>query len=114
MRRVFVAFLVGVLAAAGGCGSDDEGPPTVAVGAKPPAGAPLTLGPYPPGDLALDGASWPRACALFGDDDVRTVLPQATRITRAGAAKHVRWEYPQQQPPRTETIVVPENSCVIG
>jgi hypothetical protein len=97
--------------------ADGRYPPVVMIGTLA-APAPLTLASYPPGDLAVDGGAWPRACDLFSDDELRQLFPRATEITRTGAAETVSSDF-RPNPPKAAwkdryvSFIVPERSCEI-
>jgi hypothetical protein len=84
--------------------------------AAQPAKLPLT---YPAGELAT-AATWPRACDVLPDDDVRAFLPQADHFERRGEGRTVTFRTDEVQVPadvpyrKTVDIVtvdVPEYRC---
>jgi hypothetical protein len=94
--------------------------PEVVLATPPVPATALTLAAYPANDLATDGSTWPRACSLLTDDEVRLVLPQATGLTRTGHGDTATFETKDYLPQagvsstrQTQRITVPENSCRI-
>jgi hypothetical protein len=97
--------------------------PEVVLGSSPAAPAKLSLPAYPAGDLATDGSSWPRACTLLTDDDIKAVLPQADEFERSGQASTLVFDTKEYHPDpygrglgtsttiKTQSIAVPEASC---
>lgn len=63
-----------------GCGAGEpERHPVVAVGVAPSPSSPVALA-SPDGTGLLPLNSWPRACDLLTETDVRAVLPQTTKV----------------------------------
>lgn len=79
--------------------------PEVVVDTPPDPARPFTLPDPPPGDLATDGNTWPRACTLLADNDLKLTLPQATGFTREGSGTTLTFG--------TRKIAVPEQTCSI-
>jgi hypothetical protein len=82
-RGALFAALTALLAAlplAGACGGSAARPaPEIRVGSVPPPAARIAV-PSPDANGLAPFASWPKACDLLTDADVRALLPQAFRI----------------------------------
>jgi hypothetical protein len=86
--------------------------------------AKLALPAYPAGTIATDGTTWPRACSLLTDDDLRTFLPQAQQIKHTGEARSLTFDTKEYHPAPIELgtttlkdrqlVAVPEQSCRVS
>jgi hypothetical protein len=81
-RRNALALIItlAVLSLAAACGGSSTKPvPEIRVGSVPPPGAKVAVQPPAQNGLA-PFQSWPKACDLLTDADVRALLPQSYRI----------------------------------
>ncbi|MFE5596259.1 hypothetical protein [Streptomyces sp. NPDC056549] len=77
LNRWYLALAVAAPLALAGCSS---APPPLEFGAAKPSGPKLAARPAANGSLTLD--QWPNACEVLSDDEIRSILPQATGFER--------------------------------
>lgn len=97
----------------------ENAPAPELVVSTPTAAPPKLALTYPAGALAT-AETWPRACDLLSDDDVRAFLPQAENITRTGKADSTVFNVEAFDPTsryrwivKGQRIDMPEASCDI-